>query len=280
MPIDPLLKQAHAALKARDDAKACRILRTVIRKDEQSERGWLMLAFAVTAEDEKRTCLRRVLAINPDNAIAREALERLNRTRSAPSSPPVAQSRRAPSKQPAHHAKLPGVSWPLTVKKLWPWVKIVAIATVHAGGVGLGAALGSGLMVIFAGIPVGFAVLVGLCLGSLAVLAVFIFDIREASANLDRTGSVTFRRESLSKVSFGPTSSSYVSSSSDLLPNGYSRHDYHQYGAIDSDVEFWGLDQPGAPPPHTAGWVAMDLLDHIDADGDGFIDDPLAYPFF
>lgn len=91
--------------------------------------------------------------------------------------------------------------------------------------------------------------------------------------------SLSNPKELLPTGLFGSTSRGYVSSSSDLLPSGYRRSDYHLYGATDDDIEFWGLDQPGAPPPDVAGWAVMDLLDEMDADGDGLIDDPFDDPF-
>ena len=55
----------------------------------------------------------------------------------------------------------------------------------------------------------------------------------------------------------------------DLLPNGFSRQDYYGLGFSDSDINFWGLDQPGAPDPNTAGFEIMDFMD---GDYDGEID--------
>jgi hypothetical protein len=51
------------------------------------------------------------------------------------------------------------------------------------------------------------------------------------------------------------------------FPNSYSASDYHEYGIYDSDIEMWGLDQPGAPDPASSGFVIMDMLDG-DIDGD------------
>ena len=56
---------------------------------------------------------------------------------------------------------------------------------------------------------------------------------------------------------------------SETLPNGYRRDEYHSYGISDFEIEFWGLDQPGAPAPGISGWVIMDMLD---GDLDGNID--------
>lgn len=70
----------------------------------------------------------------------------------------------------------------------------------------------------------------------------------------------------------------YVPPYSDLVPGGYRRSEYHRYGASNGAIEFWGLDQPGARPPDVAWWVAMDLLDQMDADGDGRVEVPIDGP--
>ena len=35
--------------------------------------------------------------------------------------------------------------------------------------------------------------------------------------------------------------------SEERLPNGYTRKDYYDYGFTDFDLEYWGMDKPGAP---------------------------------
>jgi len=52
-----------------------------------------------------------------------------------------------------------------------------------------------------------------------------------------------------------------------ILPSGYTRSEYHRCGATDADIKFWGLDQPGAPPPRAAGWVIGDVIDKMKQDG-------------
>lgn len=59
---------------------------------------------------------------------------------------------------------------------------------------------------------------------------------------------------------------------SEKLPNGYTRQDYLDVGWSETDIELWGLDQPSAPDPHSAGFVIPDMLDG-DLDGD------FDYPF-
>ena len=48
------------------------------------------------------------------------------------------------------------------------------------------------------------------------------------------------------------------------LPNGYTHKDYYDYGYSDFDIEYWGLDQPGAPSPPAAGFVISDMMDDDD----------------
>lgn len=50
----------------------------------------------------------------------------------------------------------------------------------------------------------------------------------------------------------------------EVFPNGFRRSDYHRQGINDEDIDFWGLDKHGAPPPHTAGWVVGDIIEEMD----------------
>ena len=43
----------------------------------------------------------------------------------------------------------------------------------------------------------------------------------------------------------------------EVLPNGYTRGEYYIQGYSDSDIEYWGLNQSGAPSPEAAGRVFM-----------------------
>ena len=113
---------------------------------------------------------------------------------------------------------------------------------------------------------------------------------KESSDETRRTDAMTLPKRPRPRTLSETASRSYASqpyghlrpteSSDNLLPSGHRRGEYHRYGATDGDIEFWGLDQLGAPPPDVAGWVVMDLLDEMDAGGDGLIDDPFDDPFF
>ena len=60
---------------------------------------------------------------------------------------------------------------------------------------------------------------------------------------------------SSSSISFTPPAPEGV------LPNGYTRRDYHAAGIPNSAVDLWGLDQPHAPDPFSAGFVIVDISD-------------------
>jgi len=62
----------------------------------------------------------------------------------------------------------------------------------------------------------------------------------------------------MSNFSFDPSEDDRAS---EVLPNDYRRRKYYQQGYSDFDIEFWSLDQSGAPSPEAAGWVLMDLMD-------------------
>ncbi|MBI4772177.1 MAG: hypothetical protein HY784_17600 [Chloroflexi bacterium] len=69
-----LFTQAVAALKAGQNDAARRALIQVVRADPRHESGWLALASTLTDPAQRADCLRRALALNPQNAAARQAL--------------------------------------------------------------------------------------------------------------------------------------------------------------------------------------------------------------
>jgi tetratricopeptide (TPR) repeat protein len=74
---DLLLQEGLSALKSGDRAQAMRLLAQAVRSDPRSERAWLYLAGAVSDPDQRRTCLERVLSINPQSEAARRGLQSL-----------------------------------------------------------------------------------------------------------------------------------------------------------------------------------------------------------
>ena len=47
----------------------------------------------------------------------------------------------------------------------------------------------------------------------------------------------------------------------EILENGYRRQEYYDYGYTDTDIELWGMDEPGAPDPFFGGFVIADMAD-------------------
>ena len=56
---------------------------------------------------------------------------------------------------------------------------------------------------------------------------------------------------------------SYSSRANEVLPNGYTRQEYQDYGYSDEDIEYWGFDQPSAPSPSASGYVVNNMLDGL-----------------
>lgn len=76
MTTDDLLKQGIAALNAGRKEEAHRLLTRVVQQDKRSEMGWLWLSGAVETDQDRRTCLENVLAINPNNSIAQRGIKK------------------------------------------------------------------------------------------------------------------------------------------------------------------------------------------------------------
>ncbi len=66
-----------AAARAGDRARARQLFEALIALDPRHELAWLWLASVAATTDQRRTCLHKVLAINPDNARAQAALQHL-----------------------------------------------------------------------------------------------------------------------------------------------------------------------------------------------------------
>lgn len=59
-------------------AEAQALLKQALLDDPSTEQGWLWMSAVVDTDAERRTCLERVLTINPNNQTARAGLEKLN----------------------------------------------------------------------------------------------------------------------------------------------------------------------------------------------------------
>jgi len=71
------LTQAIDLIKSGEKARGKRLLTEIIRTNPQNERAWLWMTLVVDTQEQRRECLERVLAINPDNARARAGLAKI-----------------------------------------------------------------------------------------------------------------------------------------------------------------------------------------------------------
>jgi tetratricopeptide (TPR) repeat protein len=71
---EELVRAGGAALKAGERERARQLLAQAVRANPRSEQAWLLLAGAVSDPDQRRSCLERVLKLNPDHPIAHKAL--------------------------------------------------------------------------------------------------------------------------------------------------------------------------------------------------------------
>jgi hypothetical protein len=74
----PLTQQGIDAYKAGNKEEAVRLLSDAVRQNSQDEEAWLYLGAAIDDSTRKRQAFEKVLAINPDNERAKNALARLN----------------------------------------------------------------------------------------------------------------------------------------------------------------------------------------------------------
>ena len=91
-----LVEQGAVALRSGDKARAFTLLREAIKLNPNNEHAWLWLAGAVPSDDQRRECLKRVLALNPSNTSAQRGLAALLAPTSSSATPPPA----APVAQP------------------------------------------------------------------------------------------------------------------------------------------------------------------------------------
>ena len=74
MDTQALFAQAVTALQNKKNEEAQRLLVEVVRLNPRHEEAWLALASVLTDMPKAADCLRRVLALNPHNATAKEWL--------------------------------------------------------------------------------------------------------------------------------------------------------------------------------------------------------------
>lgn len=121
-----LLREAIQAAQQGNPTAARLMLEQVIASDPENELAWIWLATVAESDARRRTYLARVLEINPGNARARQALEKLQAPGSAPRR--SAASRRTPAREDAPRTRSRRRFSPLFFA-----VAILAIAMIVAG---------------------------------------------------------------------------------------------------------------------------------------------------
>ncbi len=97
--MDGRLSQAIARINAGDRQAASRMLAALIQDDPLNEAAWMWLSLAVIDPRRRQYCLRKVLAINPNNAQARAELEKQGGLKAA-AIPPDQDNQPGPSLEP------------------------------------------------------------------------------------------------------------------------------------------------------------------------------------
>lgn len=118
--VDAMVREGIAAYKANKMDEARALLMRAVELDEQHEMAWLWLSAVVDSDEDKQTCLENVLTINPNNASARQGLQKLTGAASAasPPAPPTPPPPAAPTATPFNQSfidedeELPtGLAW-------------------------------------------------------------------------------------------------------------------------------------------------------------------------
>ena len=78
------LDSALIALRSGERNKARSILADILRSNPKNELAWYWLATCVDSAQQKRDCLSRVLALNPNNLQAKAALAKLEHSLTMP----------------------------------------------------------------------------------------------------------------------------------------------------------------------------------------------------
>ncbi len=99
-----LLSDGISAAKAGDAKKAAALLAQVVRANPASEAGWFWLGLVCQSSEQRSYCFKRVLALNPSNAKARELLNmptpQADPASPTHSAPPVVSSQQSPPTAP------------------------------------------------------------------------------------------------------------------------------------------------------------------------------------
>ncbi len=131
---DAFLAQGIAAAKAGDKSTARQLLTQAVRRNPDSEAAWFWFSSVLDTAQGRAFCLQRVLALNPDNQVARKGLAALEAASAAPA--PVAQPPPVAPVRPARTRQLPSLGGLVRQPRFWQWL-ISCLAVIAAGLVGV-----------------------------------------------------------------------------------------------------------------------------------------------
>ena len=99
-----ILQQAIALIKSGDKAGGKRLLGEALREDPRSETAWLWMSGVVETDPQRKDCLERILAINPNNPQAQMGLAKLAAASQPEPEPPTFTPRRPTFEPPQDEA--------------------------------------------------------------------------------------------------------------------------------------------------------------------------------
>jgi len=73
----PTLEEAIEYIRMGNREEGRQMLEEILEEDENNEEVWLWLSSVVEADEDREICLENVLALNPDNMVAKKGLEAL-----------------------------------------------------------------------------------------------------------------------------------------------------------------------------------------------------------
>lgn len=76
------LQRAIELIKSGDKQTGRQLLVEILKAEPTNEIAWLWMSNVVATDEQRYDCLRQVLAINPNNQVARKGLEKLQRRHS------------------------------------------------------------------------------------------------------------------------------------------------------------------------------------------------------
>ena len=143
---DDVLKQAAELYKQGDKEQASRLLSELVNNEPKNASAWYGLAICLNETKQKRYCLQRVLEITPDNAKAKQMLERLQQAEETQRNNPeqdtnianVVPNQSAKYRQPQKPStKEFGGAQKKSGLNLFQWIMLAVLGLLTFGGIGV-----------------------------------------------------------------------------------------------------------------------------------------------